>query len=199
MRDKQRAETRRRLYHAALEVFSADGVDDCRIEDIALKAEVSRAAFYFHFPTKDDVLMELLIESEQPLLEALAALPRSATIHEFFAVFTRGMMDFWSVGDRRNLLIDVFASQLRRVRQHAEDRRAELVRQAVTERFRQAHAQGEVSSMIPPDLLADFFLLNCMAAMATWCAQPLVPLDATLQGVVHLFMHGANPAPGAAL
>jgi len=199
VRDKQRAETRRRLYHAALEVFSADGVDDCRIEDIALKAEVSRAAFYFHFPTKDDVLMELLIESEQPLLEALAALPSSATIQEFFAVFTRGMMDFWSVGDRRNLLIDVFASQLRRVRQHAEDRRAELVRQAVTERFRQAHAQGEVSSMIPPDLLADFFLLNCMAAMATWCAQPLMPLDATLQGVVHLFMHGANPAPGAAL
>lgn len=180
-------------------MFSADGVDDCRIEDIALKADVSRAAFYFHFPTKDDVLMELLIESEQPLLEALAALPKSAKIQEFFVIFTRGMMDFWSVGDRRNLLIDVFASQLRRVRQHAEDRRAELVRQAVTERFRQAHAQGEVSSMIPPDLLADFFLLNCMAAMATWCAQPVMPLDATLEGVVHLFMHGANPAPGASL
>lgn len=192
MRDKQRAETRRRLYHAALEVFSNDGVDDCRIEDIALRAEVSRAAFYFHFPTKDDVLLELLQEAELPLVEALKALPEGAPLQDFFEIFIRSLAAFWSEGQRKKLLIDVFATQLRRIRLLAHDRRAELVRHAVAERFLRAGQDGEVSSVIPPELLADFFLLNCMAAMASWYAQPLLSLSDTLQGVVFLFMNGAK-------
>ena len=192
MRDKQRAETRRRLYHAALEVFARDGVDNCRIEDIALKADVSRAAFYFHFPTKDDVLLELLAEAEQPLAETLATMADTASLQEFFDVFIEYLVGFWGQGLRKSLLIDVFATQLRRIHHFAGDHRAEVVREAVSVRLRHAHRRGEVSPVFPPELLADFFLLNCMAALASWCAQPTLPLKETLQGVVFLFMQGAK-------
>ncbi len=156
-------------------------------------ADVSRAAFYFHFPTKDDVLLELLQESEQPLVEALKALPDEAPLQAFFDIFTRSLATFWSEGNRKNLLIDVFATQLRRVRLLAEDRRAELVRHTVAERFLRASRNGEVSGMIPPEALSDFFLLNCVAAMASWYAQPVISLEDMLQGVVFLFMNGARP------
>jgi AcrR family transcriptional regulator len=196
VRDKQRAETRRRLYHAALEVFARDGVDSCRIEDIAQRAEVSRAAFYFHFPTKDDVLFELLRESEQPTEEALAALPEGATLQQAYDVFIRGMLEFWQLPERKPLIIDVFAAQMRRLRMLADDREAEPIRALVTRRFQMAAGRGELSPVIPPELLADFFLLNCLTAMASWCVQPVLSLEDTLRGVVMLFMNGASGAPG---
>ena len=196
MRDKQREETRKRLYHAALEVFCRDGVAHCRIEDIALKAEVSRAAFYFHFPSKDDVLLELLRESEQPVADALTALPADVRLEELLETLIVAMSNFWGVEDRSKLLLDVFGVSLRRTTILA-DREAEVVRAVMGRRFEQAAERHELSPMIPPEVLADFYLLNCFAAMASWCTQPIMPLADMLRGVTHLFMNGAQP-PGAA-
>ena len=192
MREKQREETRKKLYHAAIEVFCRDGVDACRIEDIALKAEVSRAAFYFHFPTKDDVLHELTRDSEVPIVDELTRLGATAPLARTFEVIVKGLSSFWQVDDRKKLLIDVFATQLRRLRTLAEDREAEPMRSIVSTRFRLASEHGELSPVVPPEILADFFLLNCLAALASWGVSPMLPLEQVLGGVVMLFMHGAQ-------
>lgn len=194
MRDKQREETRRRLYHAALEVFCRDGVDECRIEDIAMKAEVSRAAFYFHFPTKDDVILELLRESDEPVGEALTQLGPNASLDDILETTVKAMANTWAQGDRSKLLLDVFAVALRRTTV-IDDRDAVIVRATLGERFKEAAARGELSPMIPPEALADFFLLNCLAAMASWCVKPFMPLEDMLRGVAQLFMYGARPPP----
>jgi AcrR family transcriptional regulator len=195
VRERQREETRKKLYHAAIEVFCRDGVDACRIEDIALLAEVSRAAFYFHFPTKDDVLHELTLTSEAPIIEALGQLGPGAPLDETFAVLVKGLAEFWQMGDRKKLLIDVFATALRRLRTLAEDREAEPMRSIVGTRFRLASERGELSPMIPPEVIADFFLLNVLAALASWGVSPTLPLEQVLNGVVMLFMNGAKGAP----
>lgn len=197
MRDKQREETRKKLYHAAIEVFCRDGVSNCRIEDIALKAEVSRAAFYFHFPSKDDVLLELLREAEHPCVEALNALPAEASLEAVFETVISTTAGFWGTQDRSKLLVDVFSVSMRRTTILA-DREAEVVRAAVSKRFEQAAERHELSPMIPPEVLADFYLLNIFAAMASWGVQPIMPLKDMLAGVTHLFMNGAKP-PGAAM
>src|SRR5205085_7825923 len=57
-RDLQREETRHKLYEAALEVFRRDGVAAARIDDITRAVGTSRGTFYFHFPTKEHVLVE---------------------------------------------------------------------------------------------------------------------------------------------
>ncbi|PZR09552.1 MAG: hypothetical protein DI536_21655 [Archangium gephyra] len=192
MRDKQREETRKKLYHAALEVFCRDGVAACRIEDIAQKAAVSRAAFYFHFPSKDDVLLELLKESETPLCEAIEALPPTATLQDVFNTVISNMSAFWSEGERRKLLVEMFSVSMRRTT-IVHDREAEVVRAVVTRRFQAASERKELSSAMPPEILSDFYLLNCLAAMASWCVQPIMPLADMLHGVTHLFMQGAGP------
>ena len=198
MRDKQREETRRRLYHAALEVFARDGVDSCRIEDIAQRAEVSRAAFYFHFPTKEDVLLQLLLEAEQPTVEALEALPPDASLDTYFKTLVEGFTASWEGTERSKLLIDVFATALRRLRTIADDRSAEPMRAVVAVRFARAAKEGELSQAIPAEVLGDFFLLNCLAAMTAWVMQPApaaLSLSDMLYGVVALFMNGARPPP----
>lgn len=197
VRDKQREETRKKLYHAALEIFCRDGVSHCRIEDIALKAEVSRAAFYFHFPSKDDVLLELLRESEQPVTDAINALPADATLMNVFETLIEEMTKFWEMENRGKLLVEVFSVSMRRTTILA-DREAEVVRAAVSRRFLAAGESHELSPVIPAEVLADFYLLNCLAAMASWCVQPIMPLRDMLAGVTHLFMNGAK-APGAAM
>lgn len=192
MRDKQREETRKKLYHAALEVFCRDGVAACRIEDIAQIASVSRAAFYFHFPSKDDVLLELLKESETPICDAIEALPPTATLQDVFDTLIAQMSAFWSEGDRRKLLVEMFSVSMRRTT-IVTDREAEVVRAVVTKRFVVAGERKELSAAMPAEILADFYLLNCLAAMASWCVQPIMPLGDMLHGVTHLFMQGAGP------
>ena len=72
------------------------------------------------------------------------------------------------------------------------DREAEPVRAALSQRFEAAAKKGELSEVLPPEVLSDFFLANALAAMLAWCAAPTLTLDVVLKGVVHLFLTGAR-------
>ena len=58
-REIQRQRTRARLFEAALAEFARTGFDRASVAEIARAADVSRPSFYFHFPTKEHVLLEL--------------------------------------------------------------------------------------------------------------------------------------------
>jgi len=74
-RERQRLETRNRLFDLAIEEFQRRGVDKARIRDIVEKAGVVPGTFYFHFPTKEHVLLEL---GQRIIAKAAAALPGGA-------------------------------------------------------------------------------------------------------------------------
>jgi AcrR family transcriptional regulator len=59
-RFEQRKLTRARLVEAALHLFSTSGYEHATIDDISQQAGYSKGAYYFHFSTKDDILLELL-------------------------------------------------------------------------------------------------------------------------------------------
>jgi AcrR family transcriptional regulator len=59
-RFEQRKATRAKLVDAALELFSSSGYDHATVDDISQAAGYSKGAYYFHFSTKDDILLELL-------------------------------------------------------------------------------------------------------------------------------------------
>lgn len=190
VRDKQREETRRRVYRSALEIFRRDGVSGCRIDDIAQKAEVSRGAFYFHFATKDDVLIELLREGEAPVEEAITALPQDTKLDKVLQAVDDALAKFWE--NERTLLPDVTSVALRLYAQ-ADAREVQPVRTALAHRFKLAAERGELSPVLPPETLSDFFLANSLAAMLAWCANPSLGLPVVLGGVSHLFLEGARP------
>ena len=192
MRDRQREETRQRVFAAALDVFRREGVSQSRIDDIAKLAGVSHGTFYFHFPTKEDVLAELLDLSEQRIIRSLDALAPDAPAVAMLECFSVAMAREWQ-GDRR-LFPDVAMVGLKLAAAGGPGRDAGGLRKVLAGRFARALERGSLASPMAPEVLADFFLANACAAALAWCGNPDAPLESVLSAVVHLFLNGAAVA-----
>lgn len=191
MRDKQREETRRRLYLAALEVFRRDGVAGCRIDDIAQRAEVSRAAFYFHFPTKEHVLIDFLAEAEAPIMRGLQELPSSAPLEQVLVTCAEGLAAFWQ--QEPKLLIDALTTSIK-VTAVLEDRESGVVRALLAQRFKQFVERGELATTLPAEVLSDFFNSYMLVALISWASAPQTSLPEMLKASMQLFLQGARPS-----
>lgn len=84
-REAQRRRTHGRVLDAAIVEFQRAGTNAADINAIAEAAGVSRGTFYFHFPTKEHVLLELIRRDEAQLAEELSRFLDSP--HDLPAVF----------------------------------------------------------------------------------------------------------------
>lgn len=57
-REQQKVETRRRIYNCAIHLFMEHSYEVVKIKDIAKAAKVSVGAFYYHFPSKENLIDE---------------------------------------------------------------------------------------------------------------------------------------------
>ncbi len=71
VRQAQRLETRARLFDAALAEIGRYGLAGADVSAIATAAGVVRGTFYFHFPTKEHVLVELERNEEARIVAEL--------------------------------------------------------------------------------------------------------------------------------
>jgi AcrR family transcriptional regulator len=71
-REAQRQKTRARVLDAAIVEFQRAGAQSADINAIVESAGVARSTFYFHFPTKEHVLLELIRRDEDYLAEELS-------------------------------------------------------------------------------------------------------------------------------
>jgi AcrR family transcriptional regulator len=71
-REEQRQRTRARVLDAAIVEFQRSGTNSADIKAIVDAAGVSRSTFYFHFPTKEHVLLELMRQDEARLAQELS-------------------------------------------------------------------------------------------------------------------------------
>ena len=74
-RQRKRLETRARLYSLAVNEFRRVGIEKTRIRDIVERAGVVPGTFYFHFPTKNHVLLELGNRYVARVVDALPGTP----------------------------------------------------------------------------------------------------------------------------
>jgi AcrR family transcriptional regulator len=81
-RFEQRKQTRAKLVDAALKLFSTSGYEHATVDDISREAGYSKGAYYFHFSTKDDILMELLRMWTEDRTNVLAASEGEASTAE---------------------------------------------------------------------------------------------------------------------
>jgi AcrR family transcriptional regulator len=191
-RDRQREQTRRKLYEAAIEVFRAEGVAAAKIDEIAARAGVSRGTFYFHFPTKEDVLWELLQESQAQVVTRIEAIASEAPIDDVLTIVALTIANTWK--DDPTLLAEIGMVALRISAQGIEAMgAAHPARVALVPRFQNAAERNEIGQLIPPELLADFFLVNLFGAALTWCGNPMMPLPDLLTNVVQFFLKAARP------
>ncbi|MDD2420607.1 MAG: TetR/AcrR family transcriptional regulator [Heliobacteriaceae bacterium] len=57
--DKRKAQTKNKIFEAAVALFLEQGFQATTIEQIVAKADVAKGTFFVHFPTKDAVLFYL--------------------------------------------------------------------------------------------------------------------------------------------
>jgi AcrR family transcriptional regulator len=72
-RDVQRLETRARLFDAAVAEISRSGLAGADVSTIASAVGVARGTFYFHFPTKEHVVVEVERAEEAKIVGRLGA------------------------------------------------------------------------------------------------------------------------------
>ncbi len=83
-RELRSARTRNRIFETALAEFRQAGFEAASVANIARAAGVSRPSFYFHFPTKEHVLLELQWQIEVDVAEAIARVDTpSEALHAF--------------------------------------------------------------------------------------------------------------------
>ena len=76
----QRLQTRARLFEAAVAEIGRSGLAGADVAAIAAAVGVSRGTFYFHFPTKEHVLVEVERAEEVKIVESLGSERPSRTI-----------------------------------------------------------------------------------------------------------------------
>jgi AcrR family transcriptional regulator len=65
------ASTRERILNVALELFTEKGYDGASLREVAERLGVTKAAIYYHFASKDDILMALHLRLHEFGKEAL--------------------------------------------------------------------------------------------------------------------------------
>jgi len=91
---------RRRLLDTATRLFYAEGIRAAGIDRIIAEADVAKATFYNHFPSKDDLVLAYVEDQDRIGREAVAALPKQAPRKMIAAILGR-ISDAAVAGDYR--------------------------------------------------------------------------------------------------
>lgn len=91
-RTRRSAETRERLFHAAMRVFAEKGFAEATVEDITNAADVGKGTFFNYFPSKEHILIAFS-DMQMGKLERFVELARSGKepMRAFFRAMSQQM------------------------------------------------------------------------------------------------------------
>jgi AcrR family transcriptional regulator len=69
---QRRGNTRQRIQDVALELFAEQGYEKTSLREIAERLEVTKAALYYHFKTKEEILISIFEDKTRPIDELIA-------------------------------------------------------------------------------------------------------------------------------
>lgn len=183
VREAQRRKTRARVFDAAVAEIGRSGLAGADVAAIAAAAGVARGTFYFHFPTKEHVLVELeraeevtmvaTLHTETNQSDDLMSLLRLLVRHVLAAEERLGPVVF------RDMLGLHFSSTRPVEDELGEHPLARFVIAAIAE----AQAAGRLSRDADAGELGVIFLTGLFALLATGVAAPAL-LDRYVKTIV---------------
>src|SRR6267143_3266187 len=87
-RERRTAETRERLFRAALDLFARKGFVETTVEDITEAADVGKGTFFNYFPSKDHILIAF---TEMQLAKLEAAIENARRTNMAMRDFLRSL------------------------------------------------------------------------------------------------------------
>ncbi|WP_046321109.1 TetR/AcrR family transcriptional regulator [Mycobacterium sp. UM_Kg1] len=188
-REVRRLQTRERLLGAATAEFKRTGMAQADVGAIVAAAGVAHGTFFFHFPTKEHVLLELERREEERIakqFEKFLAAPQD--LSGVLAESARLVIDLESrLGDP--LFTEFLALHFSPTRPPADSGEHHPLIDLIAERIEMARSRGEVDDDVVAMNSAVFFLLGLYALLITTHAWPTRPelvadyLNRTLRGL----------------
>ena len=93
----QGSQTRERILEVALELFTHQGYDKTSLRDIAERLQITKAALYYYFERKEDILLELHLRLQAlgaNVLDELEAAPDGPARIAIWPRLANEMIDF---------------------------------------------------------------------------------------------------------
>jgi AcrR family transcriptional regulator len=135
------ASTRERILNVALDLFSDKGYDGTSLREIAEQLGVTKAALYYHFASKEDILMALHMRLHDFGKDAMAQMGDGPVTIERWAVILDGLVD--EMLAQRKLFLMHERNQAAMEKMHSEGHEAE--HEDIQNRFRQILGDPRVS------------------------------------------------------
>lgn len=66
-KQRRRGDTRQRIQDVALDLFAEQGYEKTSLREIAERLNVTKAALYYHFKTKEEILVSIFEDLTQPI------------------------------------------------------------------------------------------------------------------------------------
>lgn len=193
-RERHRAETRERIFRAALRLFAERGYLQTTVEDITEGADVGKGTFFNYFPTKEHVLArygeERIEEIEKCVQRARAGQENVLALLEELATDLAGQSS-----ESPELLRSVFAAHMSSTPVLAQlQKRIRRGRELLREIFVLGQQRGAVRRDIPPAELAALMRLIFMGVTLAWAVNPESSLRGTAERVWGLISPSLKPA-----
>ena len=172
-REAKRLQTRERLMGAAVAEFTRSGMADADVGAIVTAAGVAHGTFFFHFPTKEPVLLELERREEERIAKRLS---RYVDSERDLASLLQEAVRLVVGLERRlgaALFKDFLALHFSQTRPTDESKEHPVI-VTVAREIEHAQQSGQVDLDVNPMNSAVFFLLGLYALLTTthdWPAQ----------------------------
>lgn len=171
-REAKRLQTRERLLGAAIAEFKRSGMAEADVGAIVAAAGVAHGTFFFHFPTKEYVLLELERREEQRITNQFNRFLKShRDLKAALQEAVRLVVDLEKrLGDL--LFKDFLALHFSQTRPPIEDARDHTLIVQLAEVIEKARAGGRVAADVNPLNSAVFFLLGLYGLLTTTTTWP---------------------------
>jgi len=166
LRERKKEQTRDELAAAAIRLFIERGYDATPVEDIAAAVEVSPRTFFRYYPTKEDVVVELLRCGAVDLHDELASRPDGECLADALRAATHRWAELSSerAANLMQLSRVVRSSPVLRARLEEERRRGVAVlAELVADRIGVSSAKDD-----RPALIATLAMSVISAAIERW-------------------------------
>lgn len=121
-REEVAAHQRQRLFKALAAVMTTNGYSNTTVDDVIKEAKVSRATFYQHFESKQDLFMAGYARMQRHVIDAIRTVPTTGTPMQNFAVMLDRYLGFIALdpSTARLYLLEVYAAGPEAMRRRAE-------------------------------------------------------------------------------
>src|SRR5579859_336766 len=196
-RERRTAETRERLFRAALDLFAKKGFSETTVEDITEAADVGKGTFFNYFPSKDHILLAF---SDMQLAKLEQSVNGLRASQQPLPEFMRGLVLRMSEEPLRNpgmiraLLLGYLSSNPVREAMINKQNRAHALHKQMVEIGQE---RGEIRKDLPAAEIAHVFRQTILGTLLIWSVMGDASLRDRIDSALQIIWTGIAPMDSA--